>query len=257
MKKKHLFFDIDGTLVSHVGASHVPAETRAALEGLRAKGHTLAIATARSFFLTRPVAKELEFDLLVCSSGAHVLQGDRTLRAIWLPDSAFEPFRDAASAFPEEAAALDDRWTYSDGVSDELRAYLNDQAGYDCIRPISDLRQAFSFYFFAPSTPPDCRLFHFPPPDVTFHRTSHYAELRAAGTTKWSGILELTRHLGFPQEDIITFGDGSNDMEMLREAGLGVAVGAAHESAKAVADLVTDDIDSGGILNACRTLGLL
>ena len=43
---------------------------------------------------------------------------------------------------------------------------------------------------------------------------------------------------------------------MLRGASVGVAVGGAPDAVKAVADLVTDDIDAGGILRACAELGL-
>ena len=48
MEQKYIFFDIDGTLVSHVGNSHIPEATHEALARLKASGHVLAIATARA-----------------------------------------------------------------------------------------------------------------------------------------------------------------------------------------------------------------
>lgn len=50
MKRKYLFFDIDGTLVAggYGNKTYVPDSTKLALEKLREAGHFLAIATGRS-----------------------------------------------------------------------------------------------------------------------------------------------------------------------------------------------------------------
>ena len=52
MRRKYVFFDIDHTLLSHVGTSHIPPETREALRLLKANGHVPALATGRGAFLT-------------------------------------------------------------------------------------------------------------------------------------------------------------------------------------------------------------
>ena len=48
-----------------------------------------------------------------------------------------------------------------------------------------------------------------------------------------------------------------NDYEMIKNAGVGVAMGNAHEKLKEVADIVTDDIGNDGVFNACKKLGLI
>ena len=48
-----------------------------------------------------------------------------------------------------------------------------------------------------------------------------------------------------------------NDIEILKRAGVGVAMGNAHDKLKEVADMVTDDIDKDGVYNACVKLGLI
>jgi len=52
--------------------------------------------------------------------------------------------------------------------------------------------------------------------------------------------------LGIPASAVLAIGDGNNDIEMLRWAGRGVAVGDALEQVRAAADAVTADFDDGG-----------
>ena len=56
------------------------------------------------------------------------------------------------------------------------------------------------------------------------------------------------------QSDVIAFGDGDNDIDMLKYAGLGVAMGNAPENVKREADIVTDDAAHDGIFNVVKKL---
>ena len=55
----------------------------------------------------------------------------------------------------------------------------------------------------------------------------------------------------------MAFGDGDNDITMLRYAGIGVAMGNADAAVKAAADYVTTGTDSSGIAKALRHFGML
>ena len=55
----------------------------------------------------------------------------------------------------------------------------------------------------------------------------------------------------------MAFGDGENDLSMFEMVGTSVAMGNASDMVKAHATLVTDDVDSDGLYNACQRLGLL
>ena len=57
--------------------------------------------------------------------------------------------------------------------------------------------------------------------------------------------------------DTIAFGDAENDVEMIRQAGLGIAMGNAYESVKEAADYVTNDAAENGIINALEHFDLL
>ena len=48
-------------------------------------------------------------------------------------------------------------------------------------------------------------------------------------------------------EETVAFGDGTNDLTMLRAAGLGVAMANAADEVKAAADRVTDDNEHSGV----------
>lgn len=55
----------------------------------------------------------------------------------------------------------------------------------------------------------------------------------------------------------MAFGDGDNDIDMLRYAHIGVAMGNAGENVKTHADYVTACVDDDGIYKALKVYGLL
>ena len=60
-----------------------------------------------------------------------------------------------------------------------------------------------------------------------------------------------------PLEESMAFGDGENDLTMLRHAGIGVAMGSAHNSVQEQADYVTGTVDEDGILTALEHFEIL
>jgi HAD superfamily hydrolase (TIGR01484 family) len=107
--KKLIFFDIDGTLVSHVGKSHIPEPTIQAVKELTRNGHVLAIATGRNLALTRKTAAFFDIDLVVCCNGAHVtrLATCFDIHTAWLSDDFVGVFRTSASSVSKQAYAFD------------------------------------------------------------------------------------------------------------------------------------------------------
>ena len=77
------------------------------------------------------------------------------------------------------------------------------------------------------------------------------------GGGKSAGMQIFLDKYGFNRSESMAFGDGENDKEMLEYAGIGVAMGNAKDSVKAVADYVTDSVDDNGIENALRHFGLI
>ena len=75
---------------------------------------------------------------------------------------------------------------------------------------------------------------------------SNNIEVNAKGVNKGRGLMILGELLGIHREEIMAVGDGSNDIAMLREAGLGVAMENATDEVKAAADVITLSNDQEG-----------
>jgi hypothetical protein len=63
----------------------------------------------------------------------------------------------------------------------------------------------------------------------------HLLELGHLGASKGSGIAFVAQLLGIELDKVIAFGDGENDVELLAEVGLAVAVEGAHPRLQAIA----------------------
>jgi Cof subfamily protein (haloacid dehalogenase superfamily) len=75
----------------------------------------------------------------------------------------------------------------------------------------------------------------------------YFLEFASPDVTKGSGLAFLAEHLGFPRERTVAFGDGENDIELIRWAGFGVAVANAHPSVLAAADWVCPSAEVEGV----------
>ena len=72
-------------------------------------------------------------------------------------------------------------------------------------------------------------------------------ELNIASANKGEALKRLCAALGIAPEDTLAFGDGTNDLTMIRAAGCGVAMGNADFAVKAAADTVCDDNEHDGL----------
>lgn len=64
---------------------------------------------------------------------------------------------------------------------------------------------------------------------------------------KGQALLDLADRLGVPHEETIAFGDGLNDITMIRAAGIGIAMENAEPAVKAAADWITASCDEDGV----------
>lgn len=74
-----------------------------------------------------------------------------------------------------------------------------------------------------------------------------FADCVAKGVDKAVGIDKVLEYYGFDLSEAMAFGDGGNDITMLRHVGTGVAMGNASDEVKAAADIVTTSVDEDGI----------
>lgn len=79
-------------------------------------------------------------------------------------------------------------------------------------------------------------------------------EINAVGASKGGALMRLAEYLGIAGEETMAFGDGENDLSMIRAAGCGVAMANGEESVKAEADYVTITNNEAGVAAAIRHL---
>jgi len=85
-------------------------------------------------------------------------------------------------------------------------------------------------------------------PDITVYKSKPtYLEIMAQNVLKSSAIAILIKARGVVKEEIVAIGDNYNDIDMLRFAGLGVAMGNAPDEVKSAADIVTLSNDEDGL----------
>ena len=75
-------------------------------------------------------------------------------------------------------------------------------------------------------------------------------EINHCTCNKGDALLNLGKILGISMEQIMACGDGNNDLEMVRNAGVGVAMENGEDSVKEAADYVTVTNDEEGVARA-------
>ena len=81
---------------------------------------------------------------------------------------------------------------------------------------------------------------------------TQFADITAKGVDKGKGLMAVISDQNLRIEETMAFGDGGNDMAIIRRAGIGVAMGNAGDTLKAAADYVTDTVDGDGISKALQ-----
>ena len=80
---------------------------------------------------------------------------------------------------------------------------------------------------------------------------------QCGGSNKAMGINEFASYYGFDVSGTIAFGDGGNDISMIRAARDGNSYGRSFRGCESVADYITETVDEHGIRNALVRFGIL
>ena len=83
---------------------------------------------------------------------------------------------------------------------------------------------------------------------------SEYVEIPAKGCNKATAIKIVCDHFGVGNEQSIAIGDSINDEDMIKFAGIGVAMGNADDYIKSIADHLTSTCSDGGVADAIHAL---
>lgn len=258
MKRKLFAFDIDGTLL---GTDKAPLEsTREALDSLRKQGHLVTIATGRSRFMAQDIILDLDFsNYVLCNGAAAFLDHEQYFQNL-LNQEELQRF--ATEVEKKEIGlayvGLDDvkksNHYRQEQMSAAMRTIDFKAPEYDAnFQKENDIYQALAFYDQSLEGHFDHEFsdFRF----IRWHEES--VDIVPKNGSKAATLLNLADRVGIDRENIIAFGDGENDREMLREVGIGVAMGNALPHIQQEANIVTDTNDRDGIWKALKELKAL
>jgi len=262
MTERLIALDLDGTTITHAGVLR-PA-VREAVQAVAATGMHIVVATGRSIVATTPIldALGLTTGYVVCSNGAVTLaldpdepQGYQILETVTFdPAPALELLRDS---WPDAVIAVEELGVgfkvsapFPDGELDgELRVVTWDELVADPVTRVT---------FRSPTgTSED---FEELAERIGLHEVNYnigftaWMDINPEGVSKGSALELLRRRLEVEPMHTVAVGDQRNDLEMLRWAARGVAMGNAPEEVKAVADEVTGHVDDDGLVPVLRSL---
>lgn len=83
-----------------------------------------------------------------------------------------------------------------------------------------------------------------------------YTEITSKDVDKWNAIENLINLLGIKNEEIITIGDNANDLKMIKNAGIGIAMGESAPYIKEQADMIAESNDNDGVAEILKKIFL-
>ena len=81
-----------------------------------------------------------------------------------------------------------------------------------------------------------------------------YTEVSAKDVDKWNALEEVIKLMNISKEEVLTIGDNANDVKMIKNAGLGIAMGESAPYVKKCADKITLNNDEDGVAVALKEI---
>ncbi|RAS73762.1 Cof-type HAD-IIB family hydrolase [Priestia endophytica] len=259
MPEKHLIaLDLDGTLLTD--KKEITPYTKRVIASAREQGHVVMIATGRPYRSSTMYYKELDLTTpIVNFNGAlvhhpqdgtfgtyHSPMNHKTIHEIVEAMEQYEVTNILAEVMDDMYVHYDDRQLtdvlalgHPKVTRGDLRKFLREDPTSILIHAnqsqVDDIRSHLS----------DVHA------EVIEHRRwgapFHIIEIVKKGINKAVGLKRVAEHYNIPTQHIIAFGDEDNDFEMIKFAGVGVAMGNAIPSLKEIANTSTLTNEEEGI----------
>lgn len=253
-------FDVDMTLLDHKDWT-VPESAIETLLRLREK-YTIVLATGRDMDLSfSAVLKEqLQPDAIIHLNGTKITVGDEIIYQHQFDKGLMKRILDHAKGTPHSVGATigeKDYYVHPEVVKrHDLRLWGRSGRRFGDPDRLLELEVRTLAYIGDEAGAKELEE-KFPQVCVYLFAERLGADVVEKDASKARGLLRLCRHFGTDIKDTVAFGDSMNDYDIIRTAGIGVAMGNAMEELKEAADYVTDDLCKDGIRNACLHLGLI
>lgn len=262
---KHIFTDVDGTLVYRKNGKQIlPEKTLYALEQLRKNGHKLYLSTGRSIFSAKEVVKEFKFDGYACSVGSYLEVDGKVIVDNPFKNEQIKEILEIGKKYNikfmlegDELIYVDERW------QEELRkhrdhkdfVYWRDLSVFNFDKKIhkisflaNDKESFLNFKF---------DMQHLYSVVNGINKDDYFGEITTFDNTKGMLIKRLIKMNYLKYDDVIVIGDSPNDVDMLKMAPVSIALGSGTQDAKANATFITKNVDDDGFYHAFKELGLV
>jgi len=268
MTYKIVALDLDGTLLN---SQHIiRSDTVDALEQVRERGLKIVIVTGRHHVAAHAYHDQLKLDTpIICCNGAYVFNYDKSeaIAATPLePEKALRLLEISRTYKVHNFVYLKDAMTFETEDEHVRNLLAWSHTLPERVRPV--IRHLRNFEEEIEQGPTIWKIVvSHPDPSVLSACISHMKEavcasyewswhnlvdIVRAGNSKGARLAEWTRSQGVDLAQVVAIGDNDNDISMLSQAGLGIAMGNATAGAKAAAGFVTGGNDGDGIASALR-----
>ncbi len=256
-----LVTDMDGTMLTT--DKHISEENITAIHEFQKAGGRFSIATGRSIPSLEHYIHLLKIDTpVILYNGGAIYDYDKG-EIVWhsvLSEQAKAYLLDVCEKFPEigvevmledQMYVVRENWIVKKHLDTEHLSYITcsiDEVPNGWFKVLFALEPSKMDEFEAYMLAKEYK-------DVCFVRSfTHYFEMLPFGSSKGGALLHLAELTGVPMKKTVAIGDYYNDLEMIQNAGIGVAVSNAPQELKKVADLVVCDNDHHAIADLIHRL---
>ena len=261
MKRKAVFFDIDGTLYnSSIG---VPESAVQGIRELKKNGHLTFISTGRARAMIPQELVDLGFDGVLAACGTYVEYEGNVIYNLVLEKSISDNVINTLKKHNIFCVLEGQDYLYMDESEDfdgdefSVKA-LKKQFG-DKIKPITGIDYRFNKITCKTNEHSDFKeAYKIMEKDFDcIYHNAEFIELVPKGYSKAKGIEEIIKQLGVDIEDTYAFGDSLNDIDMLKYVKYGIGMGNSSPEVLEIVNYKTDTIENDGIYNGLKQFKLI
>ncbi|MDR1697332.1 MAG: Cof-type HAD-IIB family hydrolase [Erysipelotrichaceae bacterium] len=263
MKKQEIklvITDIDGTLFSHT-KKVVPASAVAAVKKLQEKGIKVFLCSGRNFYLIKKsgVLDYITPDGYITMNGANAIVDGQVIYKYPIPEDVVDSLIKFSKRLKFGLTLIEEKEGHINYIDERvISAHEKFGTRFPQPRTFPDHYDRVVYQAIAFCDDLDESLFLPHIRDAKSARWDKYAvDIMPKGSDKAKGILALLEYYDLEPENVLSLGDGLNDIEMLEFSGISIAMGNAVPELKKVADYVSDDIDDDGWAKAIKHYGLI
>jgi len=238
-----LVCDMDGTLLDSSGK--VSEENKAALDRFVEGGGLFTVATGRPVEAVKSYLPDLPVNVPTILYNGAVIYDFKTEKVCWednLMPNIIHPITQVIEHFPGIGIQVcHGSRIYLVRQNEYTRAHMIREKFKPIIAELDDIPQPWIKILLAwePEKLSDVEAFlnGFSEPFRHVYSEPQFLEILNKGVSKGNALKVLTNKLGLSKACVIAMGDNLNDVELIEEANIGIAVGNAHSSLKAAADI--------------------